>query len=147
MTQPAISLTVHRKDGRLFVTPWVLSMVGFQCTEDVIVAAPGVDGLVKALEDAAAIARETSKLPIDARFQNRGERYWERAGSQSEKEFVKNSTEVAVVISAKRTEFQHHVPMKDNDGMQAKTDPATLEPGLSFEQIAKEVLAMFDRLG
>jgi hypothetical protein len=50
-------------------------------------------------------------------------------------------------MSTKRTEFQHHVPMKDNDGMQAKTEPKTLKPGLSFAQIAQEVLAMFERHG
>lgn len=147
MTRAAISLTVHRKDGKLFVTPWALSKVGFQCTDDVFAAAPGLDGLVTALERAAARAREVSNLPIDVRFADRGKRYWERAGSRSEKEFVKNSTSVAVLMSSKRTEFQHHVPMKDNDGMQAKTDPKTLEPSLSFEQIAKEVLAMFEQLG
>jgi hypothetical protein len=147
MTQEAISLTVHRKDGQLFVTPWVLSKVGFQSTDDVFIAAPGVDGLVNALESAAARARDVSKLPMDTRFTDRGKRYWERAGARSEKEFVKHSTAVAVLMSAKRTEFQHHVPMKDNDGMQAKTDPKTLKPGLSFEQIAQEVLAMFERLG
>lgn len=147
MTPAAISLTVHRKHGKYFVTPWTLSKVGFQCTDDVFVAAPGVDGLVTALERAAACAREVSKLPIDVRFANRGARYWERAGSRSEKAFVKNSTAVAVVLSSKRTEFQHEVPMKDNDGMQAKTDPKTLEPGISFEQIAREVLSMFERLG
>lgn len=147
MTQPTISLTVHRKGGNLFVTPWALSKVGFQCTDDVFVAAPGVDGLVKALESAAARAREVSNLPIDVRFVDRGKRYWERAGSRSEKTFVKNSTAVAVVLSSKRTEFQHEVPMKDNDGMQAKTDPKTLEPDISFEQIAREVLAMFERFG
>ena len=147
MTQEAISLTVHRKDDRLFVTPWVLSKVGFQCTDDVFIAAPGVDGLVKALESAAARAREVSKLPMDTRFTDRGGRYWERAGARSEKEFVKHSTAITVLMSAKRTEFQHHVPMKDNDGMQAKTEPKTLKPGLSVEQIAQEVLAMFERLG
>lgn len=60
---------------------------------------------------------------------------------------MKNSTAVAVVMSSKRTEFQHEVPMKDNNGMEAKTDPKTLEPDLSFEQIAKEILAMFEQLG
>lgn len=147
MTQEAISLTVHRKEGQLFVTPWVLSKVGFQCTDDVFVAAPGVDGLIKALESAAARAREISKLPMDTRFADRGERYWERAGARSEKEFVKHSTAVAILMSSKRTEFQHEVPMKDNDGMQGNTEPKTLKPGLSFEQIAREVLATFERLG
>jgi len=147
MTQAAISLTVHRKDGKLFVTPWVLSKVGFQCTDDVFVAAPGVDGLVNALDSAAERAREVSKLPMDTRFADRGERYWQRAGARSEKDFVKHSTAVAVLMSAKRTEFQHHVPMRDNDGMQAKTEPKTLKPGISFEEIAREVLAMFERLG
>jgi hypothetical protein len=147
MTQATISVTVHLKDGKLFVTPWVLSKVGFQCTDDIFVAAPGVDGLVNALESAAARAREISKLPMDTRFADRGERYWERAGARSEKEFVKHSTAVNVLLSSKRTEFQHEVPMKDNDGMQAKTEPKTLKAGLSFEQIAQEVLAMLERLG
>ncbi len=147
MTPPTISLTVHRKGRKLFVTPWVLSKVGFQCTDDVFAAAPGVDGLVMALERAAACAREVSELPIDARLAKRGKRYWQRAGWRSEKEFVKNSTAVSVLISSKRTQFQHEVPMKDNNGMEAKTDPKTLEPDLSFEQIAKEILAMFEQLG
>lgn len=147
MKQAAISLIVHRKNGKLFVTPWVLSKLGFQCTEDVVVAAPGVDGLVNALENAAAIAREISTLPMDARLADRGERYWERAGARSEKEFVKNSTAVAVVISSKSTHFQHHVPTKDNGAMHAKTKRKTLKPGMSFERIAHEVLAMFERLG
>ncbi len=147
MTQPAISLIVHRKSGKLFVTPWVLSKVGFQCTDDVFAAAQGVDGLVTALERAAARARDVSILPIETRFADRGERYWERAGWPSEKEFVKNATAVTVLISSKSTELQHHVPMKGNDGMQAKTPRKRLEPGLSFQEIATEVLAMFERLG
>jgi hypothetical protein len=147
MTQAAISLTVHRKDGTLFVTPWVLSKVGFQCTDDLFIAGPGVEGLVNALESAAVCARQVSELPMETRFADRGKRHWERAGARSEKEFVKDSTAVSVLMSSKRTEFQHEVPMKDNDGMQGKTKPKTLKPGLSFEQIAQEVLAMFERLG
>jgi hypothetical protein len=147
MAQAAISLTVHRKHDKFFVTPWALSKVGFQCTDDVFAAAPGVDGLIMALERAAARALEVSELPIDSRRAERGKRYWQRAGWRSEKEFVKNSTAVTVLISSKSTELQHHVPTKDNEGMQAKAPRKRLEPGLSFQEIATEVLAMFEQLG
>ncbi len=75
------------------------------------------------------------------------ESYWQRAGWRSEKEFVKNSTSVTVLISSKSTELQHHVPTKDNEGMQAKAPRKRLEPGLSFQEIATEVLAIFEQLG
>jgi hypothetical protein len=56
---------------------------------------------------------------------------------------VNGATAVSVLITHKRTYVQRLVPMKDNDGMQATKPPKTLAPGLSFEQIAREVLALF----
>jgi hypothetical protein len=64
----AISLMIHRKDGKLFVTPWVLSKVGFQCLDDLFVAKPDPKALEEALQQAAARVREATTVPRDQRF-------------------------------------------------------------------------------
>jgi hypothetical protein len=143
MKAEAISLMIHCKGGRLFVTPWVLSPVGFQCLNDLYIAEPEKERLAEALRLATGRAREVSATPRDQRFGERGTPYWKHAGARSEKEFVRGATAVTVLISDKRTEFQRLVPMKDNDGMEAKEEPKTLAPGISLEEIAREVIAMF----
>ena len=142
MKTEAISLMIHRRGDQLLVTPWALSNVGFQCLDDVFVAEPGSEGLVKALDLAARRAREVASTPRDQRFRERGTPYWKRAGARSEKEFVKGATAVTVLLSDKRSELQRLVPMKDNDGMEAKANPKTLAAGLGLAEIAREVLEM-----
>lgn len=144
MKTEAISLMIHRKDGQLFVTPWALSKIGFQCIDDLFVAKPEANALEEALQQAAARARDATSVPRDKRFSERGTPYWKRAGARSEKDFVKGTTAVTVVISDKGIDFERFVPMKDNNGMEVKGPPKTLPPGLSLAQIAREVLALFD---
>lgn len=101
---------------------------------DLFVADP--ETLVGALQQAAVRARDASAQPA-------GEPYWKRAGAGSETEFVKGSTAVSVLITDKRTQFQRLVPMAGDSGMEAKEPPKRFAPGLSLEQIAREVLALF----
>lgn len=145
MTEACL-IKIFRRNGRLFVSPSVISAVGFQSLPGVI-PVDSRDDLVRALEAARAQIEEAWARPKEQRFPD-GTPFFLAAGASSWTDFVRGTVSVGVRYGTKDTKISVQVPDANNKRLEAtdKTAERMYPADLPLADAAAEMLKLLDEV-
>jgi hypothetical protein len=140
MNEP-YQIMIYRRGGKFWVSPGILSDIGFRSLSGVIPVEHPED-LSPALEQAATQARAAQKLPKDKRFPA-GKPFWEAAGFRTWNEFVRGTTAIAVMRLPDNTVLEYDVPDAKSPGLVGTDITREYPADMPLDEVATAALGLF----